>query len=141
MKKDIEDLNDITFLVNSFYSKVINDAVIGYIFQNTPGFDFEKHIPKMISFWDTLLFGSMNYKGNPMLKHIELNKTIPLLPQHFTQWLSLWQETALENFEGNNANKAISKAKNIAELMQYKINDTNSMVNEMQCPIQKKHFK
>ena len=121
MKNDIATTDDIEALVNKFYTKVINDETIGYIFKNVAGFSLEKHIPIMVSFWETLLFGKANYKGNPMVKHIELNKIIPLEPKHFTQWLNLWQETVHENFYGNNANEAIAKAKNIAGLMQYKI--------------------
>jgi hemoglobin len=122
MKHDIETKEDIETLVNTFYSKVIDDPTIGYIFKNSIGFSFEKHIPIMVSFWETLLFGVMSYKGNPMIKHIELNKTIPLHSQHFTQWLALWDSTIQENFEGKNANEAISKARNIAGIMQLKIN-------------------
>ena len=75
----------------------------------------------MVTFWETLLLGIVNYKGNPMIKHIELNEIIPLRPAHFTQWLKLWEEAVIENFSGKNANEAISKAKNIAGLMQFKI--------------------
>jgi hemoglobin len=121
MKKDIENIDDITKLVNVFYSKVINDNTIGFIFKNHTHFSFETHIPVMISFWATTLLGISNYKGNPMIKHIELNKITPLNPQHFKQWLTLWEQTILENFEGITANEAIAKAKNIAALMQYKI--------------------
>ncbi len=124
MKKDIENTEDITLLVNTFYTKVIDDATIGYIFKTVANFSFERHIPIMISFWNTLLFGVAGYKGNPMLKHIELNKAIPLNPEHFKQWLYLWEQTVSEIFEGKNANEAIEKAKNIAALMQYKINGT-----------------
>jgi hemoglobin len=124
MKKDIENVEDIATLINTFYIKVVHDAAIGYIFKNTPHFSFEKHIPIMISFWETLLFGVSSYKGNPMLKHIELNKTIPLKSEHFAQWLYLWEETTKEMFEGKNANEAIEKAKSIGSLMQHKIKST-----------------
>ena len=122
MKKDITDINDISLLVNSFYDKVFMDETLGYIFKNTPGFSFDKHILIMISFWDTLLFGTMNYKGSPMIKHMDVNKNFPLNSQHFNQWLTLWEETINENFEGSYALSAVSKAKNIAGLMQHKIN-------------------
>ena len=56
-----------------------------------------------------------------MLKHIELNKTIPLLLLHFSQWLLIWETTINENFEGKNATEAFLKAKNIAGVMQLKI--------------------
>lgn len=121
MKKDIENINDITKLVNAFYSKVVEDEIIGYIFKNAPGFSFEKHIPIMITFWETLLFGNISYKGNPMLKHIELNKIIPLHKEHFDQWLTVWEATIRERFSGKNADEAITRAKNIGGLMQYKI--------------------
>ena len=121
MKKDIENAEDIARLVNSFYTKVIDDATIGYIFKTAANFSLEKHLPIMVSFWNTLLFGVASYKGNPMLKHIELNKTIPLHTSHFKQWLHLWEETINENFNGKNATEAIFKAKSIADLMKYKI--------------------
>lgn len=124
MKNDIENIEDITTLVNAFYSKVIDDSTIGHIFKSVPYFSFEKHIPIMISFWETLLFGVASYKGNPMLKHIELNKTIPLNTEHFKQWLSLWEETVNVTFKGKNATEAIIKAKSIGCLIEHKINST-----------------
>ncbi|MEJ7588895.1 MAG: group III truncated hemoglobin [Ferruginibacter sp.] len=127
MKKDIENIEDIIRLVNVFYTKVIDDVTIGYIFKTVANFSFEKHIPIMISFWETLLFGIPGYKGNPMLKHIELNKTIPLNTEHFKQWLYLWEETINEIFKGKNANEAIVKAKSIGGLLQYKINTTSGI--------------
>ncbi len=127
MKKDIEDVTDITILVNAFYTKVVDDATLGFIFKNIDHFSFETHISVMISFWETLLFGVASYKGNPMLKHIELNKTLPLNAEHFKQWLYLWEETVHEHFEGKNTDDAILKARNIAGLMQYKIQQTNTI--------------
>jgi hemoglobin len=128
MKRDIENTTDITLLVNKFYIKVIDDAVIGYIFKSIPHFSFETHMPIMISFWETLLFGVASYKGNPMLTHIQLHKTTPLQAEHFKQWLYLWEQTTNENFEGKNADEAIAKAKNIGGLMQYKINNTTGII-------------
>ena len=125
MKKDIENKDDVNTLVNEFYSKVINDEKIGYIFKNIAGFTFEKHIPIMVSFWETLLFGLVSYKGNPMVKHIELNKIVPLQSEHFVQWLLLWEATVNENFEGNKASEAISRAKSIASIMQIKIGEVS----------------
>jgi hemoglobin len=81
----------------------------------------------MISFWETLLFGVMSYKGNPMINHIDLSKTQKILPHHFAKWLALWQQAVTDNFEGNNAIVAVSKAKNIAAIMQLKINQVNPL--------------
>ena len=119
--KDIENKADITLLVNRFYQKVIDDAVIGHIFTKVAHFDWAVHIPIMVSFWESLLFGTAGYKGNTMLKHTELDKLLPLQHHHFIQWLTLWQQTVQENFDGKIAGEAIAKAKNIASLMQVKI--------------------
>ncbi len=118
---DIKNKEDIELLINKFYSKVILDDLIGQIFTQVIKFSWDKHIPIMISFWNTLLFGVGDYKGNPMLKHIDLNKIFPLNADHFERWISLWQQTINENFFGTIANEAIIKAQNIANLMQYKI--------------------
>jgi hemoglobin len=127
MKNDIQNIADITTIVNTFYSKALNDSIIGYIFKNTTGFSFEKHLPIIISFWDNVLLDNTNYTGNAMLKHIELNKTIPLQSQHFKQWLTLWETAVTPNFEGTKATLAISKAKSIAAIMQLKINNINTI--------------
>jgi hemoglobin len=122
MKPDIQNKKDIDTLVNLFYKKVVTDETIGFIFTKMAHFSFETHIPIMINFWDSVLFGNTNYKGNPMEKHIDLNKSISLTKAHFDQWLFLWEQTIVENFEGNIASQAITRAKNIAALMQFKIN-------------------
>jgi hemoglobin len=134
MKKDISTTVDIEMLVNKFYAKVLTDETISSFFITAVNFSFEKHIPIMISFWETLLFGVMSYKGNPMIKHIDLNKTQQMLPHHFAQWLALWEQTVTENFEGNNAKEAVSKAKNIAAIMQLKVNQSTIITPKFSCP-------
>ena len=104
MKKDIENIEDIKLLVDSFYKKVIPDKTIGYFFTEVVKFDWEVHLPIMYSFWDSILFGTMNYKGNPMIKHIEMNKKENLHKEHFDQWMKLWGETIDELFVGEKAN-------------------------------------
>ena len=78
MKADILNREGIKMLVDSFYKKVLKDDIIGFIFTDTVEFIWEKHIPIMYDFWDSMLFHTAFYKGNPMLKHIALNKKIEL---------------------------------------------------------------
>jgi hemoglobin len=75
----------------------------------------------MVSFWETILLGAASYKGNPMIKHIELNKLSPMTHTHFERWLTFWQETINENFAGVRSVEAISRAQSIAQIMQIKI--------------------
>ncbi|NNC84620.1 MAG: group III truncated hemoglobin [Bacteroidia bacterium] len=112
---------DIKLLVNRFYDKVSKDETIGYIFNEAANVNWDKHLPIMYSFWNSLLFGKADYKGNPMHKHIELNKSIPLTKEHFSSWIHLWKLTVNENFEGQKANEAITKASSIKNIMQAKI--------------------
>lgn len=119
--KDIQNRADIEFLIEAFYKRVIIDDLIGYFFTKVIKLDWDKHIPVMYDFWETILLGNIKYKGNPMLKHIELNKKETLNAEHFDRWLSHWKNTINENFVGVKANEAIQRAKQIAELMKFKI--------------------
>lgn len=114
MKKEIKDIEDVKFLVDTFYKKVVKDDIIGYIFEEVQQVNWNSHLPKMYSFWHTVLFGVMSYKGNPMLKHFYVNKNEPLSPIHFKQWLKLWVETIDENFIGIKAELAKQRANNMA---------------------------
>jgi hemoglobin len=118
---DIENRKDIELLVDTFYKKVIKDDIIGLFFTQVVILNWEKHMPVMYDFWETMLLGNMVYKGNPMLAHIELSKKRSLEPQHFERWLSLWKKTIDETFTGPMATLAFQKATQIAELMKFKV--------------------
>ena len=62
-----------------------------------------------------------SYKGNPVLKHIELDKKEPLTDAHFAQWKKLFFETIDELFEGKKAAFAKEKATAMEFLMKMKI--------------------
>ena len=119
--QDIENKQDIELLINEFYKKVMADPFIGPFFTKVAHFSWVIHIPIMVSFWETILLGTITYKGNPMIKHIELNKLSPLKQSHFERWLTLWEETINESFTGQKSVEAITRAGTIAQIMQYKI--------------------
>lgn len=118
--EDIRNKQDIQYLVETFYKKALADTLIGPVFKSAD-FVLESHIPVMVSFWETILFDVITYKGNPMLKHLELNQSVPLYPSHFERWMKIWITTVNEKFNGPLAEKAIIRAKSIAQLMEYKI--------------------
>jgi len=120
-KKDIVNETDIKLLVDSFYNKVLRNPVIGFIFTEVAQLSLEKHMPEMYAFWGSILLGSQTYTGNPMAKHFELDTKTTLTAQHFAEWLLLWESTVNELFAGEKANEAIARAKNIAAVMQYQI--------------------
>ena len=127
MKKDLGNIEDIKLLIDSFYKKVIVDPTISHFFTEVVKISWEKHIPIMYSFWDTVLFGTMTYKGNPMIKHIELDKKEHLNKEHFAQWIKLWEETIDDHFSGAIAEKAKQKAESIEILMLNKIEQSRSV--------------
>ena len=119
--KDIENSQDIKLLVDEFYKEVVHDKLIGHFFTKVISLDLEIHLPVMYDFWETTLLWNIKYKGNPMVKHIELSRKESLKPEHFERWLSLWTTAVTENFEGTKADEAIQRAKLIAELMKFKV--------------------
>ncbi|QHS59360.1 group III truncated hemoglobin [Chitinophaga agri] len=121
MKHDITTIEDVQLLVNTFYSRVREDAALGYIFDGVAKVNWEKHLPVMHSFWETVLFGKASFKGNPLAKHTALNAKTPLTEAHFSTWLALWHQTIEDLFEGPVAQSAKSKAELMKILMLGKI--------------------
>ena len=119
--KKLESREDIELLVNSFYDKVTKDETIGFFFNDVAKVSWAHHLPKMYSFWESILFGQMTYKGNPMAVHFPINEMEAMEVKHFDRWIELWKKTIDENFVGENADMAIYKAENIAKLMSYKM--------------------
>ena len=119
--KDISSRKDIETLVDRFYEKVLEDNVIGIYFTEIVKLDWNTHIPVMYDFWESVLFNTHAYKGNPMHAHLALNRKKALENKHFERWLDFWQETIFENFTGEKAEDALRKASNIAGIMKVKI--------------------
>jgi hemoglobin len=121
MKSDIKDRQDIELLVNKFYEKVRDNPVLGYIFDDVANIQWENHLPKMYSFWASILLGEQSFSGNPIPKHIALSKITTMTEIEFSEWLRLFTLTVDELFLGENSNEAKIRASNIARLMLHKI--------------------
>lgn len=121
MKKDIQTQEDIKLMVDTFYSKAMKSEGIGHFFTEVIQLNMEKHMPVMYSFWSDILLGTKNYQGNPMVKHLAMNKLAKLEAHHFDEWLQLWQSNIDLYFEGVKAEEAKNRARSIAAIMQFKI--------------------
>ena len=124
--KDISTRQDIELFVQSFYSKVKQDEVIGYIFNDVVKMDWPKHLPVMYDFWETVLLDANKYTANAMEKHFEVNKKIALEEKHFHRWLQLFNNTIDELFAGSIAALAKKRAKSVADIMLLKMNQINN---------------
>lgn len=123
---DIRSREDVEILVNKFYSKAILNIEIGYFFTKVINLDFNKHLPLIIDFWTSVLFGTGHYKGNPIKKHIDLHRHSPLKEAHFDIWLDLWNEAIDQSYQGPKADEAKQKASTMKSLMLLKINQSTN---------------
>jgi hemoglobin len=131
MKTDISNRDDIQKLVLSFYDKVKQDEVIGYIFNDVAKVNWEKHLPVMYDFWENVLFGTGNYSGNPMATHTRLHEKTALSAEHFDRWKSIWTSTVEELFEGDIAELAKQRAVSIATVMHIKVTQTKPGISRL----------
>lgn len=123
--RDIETKEDIAFLMNEFYSKMLKDEVIGYIFTDVAHLDLEKHLPSLTNFWENMLLSANGYKKNVMDIHLKLNAKEELQKAHFNRWLELLTETVMEHYKGEKAQRMLNSANSIAGVMQFKLGKMN----------------
>lgn len=118
MKRDIETLEDVKVLVNTFYGRVQNDELIGIIFNSIIQDRWPEHLEKMYKFWQTILLDEHTYIGRPFPPHMRL----PVEREHFNRWLELFFDTVDTLFEGKKADLAKWQGNRMAEMFQVKIN-------------------
>lgn len=116
-KREIESFEDIQELVDTFYSKVRVDKLIGPIFNNTIGDEWHIHLPKMYTFWQTLLLKQHTYFGAPFPPHMPL----PIYEEHFEVWMKLWTETLDDLFLGEVAEEAKWRAGKLKDMFLKKL--------------------
>jgi hemoglobin len=104
--RDIATREDCEALVRAFYGRALSDPIIGFIFVDVAKLDLDEHVPKVASFWETLLFGDQTYRGGAFAPHVDLHAKVGLQPGHFERWLALFYETLDEHFAGPRAEAA-----------------------------------
>ena len=112
---DIESRADCEQLVRAFYGRALEDPIIGFIFVDVARLDLEAHVPRITSFWETILLGARSYSGGAFRPHAELHAKVRLREGHFTQWLNLWSRTVDELFAGERAELAKAHAQRVAQ--------------------------
>jgi hemoglobin len=110
-------LDDVKLLVDTFYTKIKSDDLLGPIFNERIQDRWPQHLEKMYSFWQTLLLEENTYSGRPFPPHMNL----PVGHEHFEHWLSLFTQTIDELFTGEKADEAKWRAGNIAKMFESKI--------------------
>jgi hemoglobin len=111
---DIRDRADCERLVRAFYSRALVDPIIGFIFVDVAHLDLEAHVPRITSFWETILLGGQSYTGGAFRPHAMIHTRAPLRRGHFERWLWLWRTTVDELFAGERAERAKAHAERVA---------------------------
>lgn len=115
-RPDIQSEDDIRTIVDTFYSEIETDPVIGRHFAAT---DMAAHLPKMYAFWSTVVFHTGAYRGRPFDAHVHF--PIPLEARHFAQWLGRFEATIDARFAGEAAQRMKQKARQIATMFQIRL--------------------
>ena len=121
MKRDINSRADIEKMILQFYEAVKTDKTIGFIFTDVVHMNWEKHIPVIVDCWETILLDNPVYTKNAMEVHYNLNKKILLQKEYFNSWVHLFTTTVDDLFEGTIAALAKTRAKSIAAVMLFKM--------------------
>jgi hemoglobin len=102
-------------LVHRFYADVRRDAVLGPIFEQAIGNDWDDHLAKLCDFWSSVLLMTGRFKGAPMAVHARLTA---IEPAHFDRSLELFHSAAEAVCPAPAAALFSSKAEIIAQSLQ-----------------------
>jgi hemoglobin len=102
-------------LVDTFYARVREDAVLGPVFEARLAGHWQEHMPRMYAFWTKVLLDTGEFQGNVFGKHMALSG---IGKEHFVRWLTLFKMTAIEVFGLEGAEPAILVANRIASSLQ-----------------------
>lgn len=116
-QKEIENLDDIRLLVDSFYTLIRQDELLGPIFNNVIQDRWPQHLEKMYTFWETVLLDKHSYYGAPFVPHAKL----PVDKEHFSHWVRLFDQTVDTHFTGEKAERAKWQGARMAEMFLMKI--------------------
>lgn len=105
----------ITKMVDTFYARVREDAVLSPVFESKLAGRWNEHMPRMYAFWSKILLGSGNFQSNVFGKHMAL---AGIEREHFIHWLALFRITAVEVFGIDDAQIPIQVAERIASSLQ-----------------------
>jgi len=115
---DIFNKEDIKVFVDAFYNEVRKDVLIGPVFAAViSDGNWTPHLERMYGFWNTVLFGAQEYKGNAFSKH----QPLPIEKRHFDRWLELLNSTLDQHFKGAKTEEIKSRAEKMGLLFQSKL--------------------
>lgn len=119
---DLAGRADIERLVNTFYDRVRNDNLLGFIFNDVAKTNWSTHLPKMYAFWETVIFAAGTFSGNPLSAHSRLVPLTAMGRPQFDRWLEIFTSTVNLLFAGEKADHIKNCAADMANVIHAKIN-------------------
>lgn len=113
----VEGINQ---LMDIFYAKIRADKNgVGDVFNKAIGTSdeqWEAHKKKISNFWQGMLLGIGDYRGQPMKAHLDLP---PFPREFFNIWLGLFEESLNKVFSPEISMQILQRAQMIAGRFQY----------------------
>lgn len=96
--------------------------MLGFIFDEVAQTKWETHLPKMYAFWETVVFGTGGYQGNPLAAHAKLVPMTAMGQPQFDRWLAVFKGTVDDLFVGDRAEHIKRAAEDMANVIYSRIN-------------------
>jgi hemoglobin len=117
MKPDIQNIEDVKLMVNTFYERIQKNEVLGPIFEERVGGRWPEHLEKMYRFWQTILLAEHTYNGTPFPPHARM----PINESHFVIWVKTFTTTVDDLFKGDVAEEAKKRGTLMAAIFNSKL--------------------
>ncbi|GLP80955.1 group III truncated hemoglobin [Mycobacterium antarcticum] len=117
---------DVEALLVRFYGRVLVDDILAEPFAQIRMAGLQSHLPVMVDFWQTVLFHAGLYQGSAVLAHQVVHDGHALTAAHFLRWLTLWDSTIDQMYQGQNAERAKIQASRIARAMHRRLTGDDS---------------
>jgi hemoglobin len=125
MNPDIQTRADLDRLTHRFFEQLLDQATFSQFFFEVANVKLGEHLKRFTDFWESALFKTGGYNSDMMVFHMDLDNMMRIEKDHFEQWLSTFNATVDDLFEGEKANEIKEKARAIAIVLEMKINLRN----------------
>ncbi|MEQ9694849.1 group III truncated hemoglobin [Shimia sp. SDUM112013] len=110
---------EISRVVTAFYARIRQHPDLGPVFAaHIPGDAWPVHEAKIAAFWRNAILKERGYDGQPMRVHLQ---TPEIQPEHFAQWLGLFDEVLTETLPPETAQAFSALAHRIGDGFRYGI--------------------
>lgn len=99
----------------AFYALVEKEPLLAPYFD---GIDMVAHMPRIVSFWATMIFRAGTYSGSAFLPHLAMPG---LTGRHFERWVATLEATLDARFAGPSTESMKTLAHRIAYSMQVRL--------------------